>query len=268
MVYGLNRIREFATPPMVGAKKVKSPPNVTKVSARSAATVIEIYRQALDGGAAISLSIDVTATRIYTNDCRRSLERVPGKNQVTTSRRKGHCRRSTGSTEHENIVADNHRTVASVALVQGEIEFRFLFVVSGKVTTPTAPRVALILRRIIDEDISRHHKIARLIDPRPTSAVAESVAGDDHVFARFLHADHSRTICSIDRIPRDRGILAILREEEGAHARASDVVVSEDDPATFLDVHGVAEGAQATAPDDDAFAPNEVDGALSRAAAR
>ena len=75
-----------------GTAKVKPSPNLVMAGAPSPAPVIKIDGRALYGGAAISQSIDLAATRIYANDRRRFLESVPGKNQIAPSRRQGHGR--------------------------------------------------------------------------------------------------------------------------------------------------------------------------------
>ena len=78
--------------PDVGTAKVKLSPNLATTGLPSPAPVGKIYGRTLDGGAAISQNIDLAATRIDANDRRRSLESVPGKNQIASSRREGHRR--------------------------------------------------------------------------------------------------------------------------------------------------------------------------------
>ncbi len=171
-------------------------------------------------------------------------------------------------TAGEDVTAHRDVAVATVRFVSREIEFRILLVIASDEGASSTTRIVFALGCVVDEDVVRQHKVSRLIDPRPSSAIAKRVADDSHVFAGLLNADHPRAVGAIDSVAGNDRVATELGQKERTHPRAGDVIAIEDDVLAFLYVHRVAECTEPTASHDHSFAAHKVQCALSGPASR
>ena len=193
----------------------------------------------------MSCRFDVAANRhiVTSSDWRNianrtSEEIVRHQNRVTAGSKRDGMRGVAPA--DEGVAPDCHMAITTTGLVGREIQFGILLLATGQEAASTAAWIVLTLRRIVDEDVIGQSEIARLVDPGAPSSVAKSVSCDSDIFTGLLDADHSRTIRAIDDVSRDDCVLAELRQKERSHAGTDDLVVTEDDPLRFLNVHRVA----------------------------